>query len=76
MFCPRCDNEEVTKIFEAPKDRCWEIYRCKNCNFVWRNTEKEDIRNRELYDKRFKLSEDQIKKMLDKPPIPPLKKKS
>jgi len=62
------------KFFEAPKDRSWELYRCQHCDFVWRNTEKEEIRNRHLYPPEFKLNEDQIAKMTVKPMIPPLRK--
>ncbi len=73
MYCPRCDKEDVIKIFEAPKDKSWELYRCRFCNFVWRNTEKDFITKKELYDPRFKLSEERIREMVDKPAIPPLK---
>ena len=74
MFCPRCDQDEGMKFFEAPKDRSWELYRCQHCDFVWRNTEKEEIRNRHLYPLEFKLNEDQMTKMTVKPMIPPLRK--
>ena len=75
MFCPRCDQEEGIKIFEAPKDGSWELYRCQRCDFVWRSTEKEEITNRRLYPAEFKLNEDQMAKMTEKPVIPPLKKR-
>jgi hypothetical protein len=74
MFCPRCDKDEGIKVFEAPKDSSWELYRCQYCDFVWRSTEKEHIKNRDLYHPNFKLNEDRISQMIDKPPIPPLKK--
>ena len=74
MFCPRCDQGEVIKFFEAPEDGAWELYRCQRCNFVWRNTETEEIRNKDLYPSLFKLTEEKIKKMGDKPVIPPLRK--
>ncbi len=74
MFCPRCDQDEGIKFFEAPKDRSWELYRCQHCDFVWRNTEKEEIRNRNLYPLEFKLNEDRMTKMTVKPMIPPLRK--
>jgi hypothetical protein len=74
VFCPRCDQDEGMKFFEAPKDRSWELYRCQHCDFVWRNTEKEEITNRHLYPPEFKLNEDQITKMTVKPMIPPLRK--
>jgi hypothetical protein len=74
VFCPRCDKEEGIKIFEAPTDKSWELYRCQNCNFVWRSTEKEAIKDRHLYSPYFKLSEDQINKLPVKPVIPPLRK--
>ena len=75
MFCPRCDKEEAFKIFEAPKDRSWELYRCPNCNFVWRSTEKEEITNRDRYDPNFKLTDEAILKMEIKPAIPPLRRR-
>lgn len=74
MYCPRCDQDEGIKFFEAPVDGSWELYRCQNCDFVWRNTEKEEIRNGRLYPPEFKLSEDQINNMPVKPMIPPLRK--
>ncbi len=75
MFCPRCDQEEGIKVCEAPQGRAWEVYRCQRCDFVWRSTEKEEIINRRLYPAEFKLSEDQMAKMTEKPVIPPLKKR-
>ena len=74
MYCPRCDQDEGIQFCEAPKDRSWELYRCQHCDFVWRNTEKEEIKNRRLYPPEFKLNEDQITKMTVKPMIPPLRK--
>ncbi len=75
MFCPRCDKDEAIKIFEAPKDKAWEIFRCANCNFVWRSTEKAEITQRDLYHPNFKLTEEAIRNMEIKPAIPPLRKK-
>ena len=74
MICPRCDKDEAYKFFEAPKDRIWELYRCRFCDFAWRSTEDEGIRNRDLYDPKFKLDEGQIALMEPKLAIPPLKK--
>ena len=74
MFCPRCDQDKAIKFYEAPKDGSWELYRCQRCDFVWRSTEKEEIRNRQLYPAEFKLNEDQMAKMTEKPTIPPLRK--
>jgi len=74
MYCPRCDQDEGIQFYEAPKDRAWELYRCQHCDFVWRSTEKEEIKNRRLYPPEFKLNEDQITKMTVKPMIPPLRK--
>ena len=72
MICPRCDDNRAGKIFEAPEDGSWELYRCPRCYFVWRNTEEEEVTNPDLYDPRFKLSEEKITAMDPKPPIPPL----
>ena len=74
MFCPRCDRDEGIKFYEAPEDGSWELYRCQRCDFVWRSSEKEEIRDRHLYPPEFKLSEDRITKMIEKPMIPPLRK--
>jgi hypothetical protein len=76
VLCPRCDKEEAVKVFEAPKDRSWEIFRCQNCNFVWRSTEKEEITNGNRYHPNFKLTEDAIRNMEIKPAIPPLLRKT
>jgi hypothetical protein len=76
MFCPRCDKDEGIKFFEAPQGKLWELYRCRYCDFVWRNTEKEYIKNKDLYHPDFKLNEDRISQMIDKPAIPPLRKGS
>ena len=74
MFCPRCDKDEADKVFEAPKDHAWELYRCKWCNFIWRSTEKEDTKNGASYNPSFKLDERKVSAMIDKPLIPPLRK--
>lgn len=74
MFCPRCDKDEAIKVLEAPKDGSWEVYRCPYCDFVWRSTEKEYIKNKDFYPPNFKLSEDKMVEMIDKPAIPPLRK--
>ncbi len=73
MLCPRCDEDQCTKICKAPADGSWELYRCRNCDFVWRSTEREEIRNGRLYPPEFKLSKDQITQMPVKPMIPPLR---
>lgn len=73
MDCPRCDSVEAITFFQAPKDGAWELYRCPNCHFVWRSTEPEHIRNKVLYNPDFKLTEDKMKKMIDKPAIPPIR---
>jgi len=74
MICPRCDKDETFKFFEAPEDGSWELYRCRFCNFIWRSTERDYIKNRDLYHPDFKLNEDKIGKMMDRPAIPPLRK--
>lgn len=70
MICPRCDSEKVELLVKAPKDNAWEVYICKECNFSWRSTESDDIRNPEKYDKRFKLSHEEINTLPLMPPIP------
>ena len=74
MDCPRCDGTEVAKFFEAPKKGAWELYRCPNCFFIWRSTEKESIKKKDLYHPEFKLNEDEMQNMISKPDIPPLLK--
>lgn len=74
MICPRCDFVEAYKVFEA-EDRSWEIFRCPRCNFNWRSSEGQELKDAKLYSPRFKLSEKQIQDMAPKPPVPPLRKK-
>ena len=37
--CPRCDDSKTEKISDSPIKGVWEVYRCKQCNYVWRSTE-------------------------------------
>ncbi len=74
VICPRCDDDRAEKIFGAPEDSAWEIYRCPRCYFTWRNTEEKEVTDPELYNPKFKLTDRQIQNMAPKPPIPPLRK--
>ncbi len=74
MICPRCDDERAVKIFEAPEGAVWEIYRCPRCFLTWRSTEEDEVIRPELYDRKFKLTEQKFQAMAEKPPIPPLRK--
>lgn len=73
MYCPRCDKNGAVKFFEAPSSNAWELYRCPHCSFIWRSTEKSKITNKDQYNSDFKLNDERMKQMIDKPPIPPLK---
>jgi len=75
MICPRCDRDEGFKFFEAPRDGSWELYRCRFCDFVWRSTEKDHIRIPDYYNPNFKLTDDKLRIMIEKPIIPALRKK-
>ena len=37
--CPRCDSDQVVKIADSPVKDKWQVYRCRECNYVWRSTE-------------------------------------
>ncbi len=37
--CPRCDSRQTGKIADSPVKGKWEVYSCKECNYVWRSTE-------------------------------------
>lgn len=71
MICPRCDCGEAHMIFEAPENAVWQVYRCPRCFMVWRSTEEKRVTDPALYDARFKLTEEKIRAMDLKPPIPP-----
>ena len=73
MICPRCDDPRALQFFESPEPGAWVLYRCVRCFFVWRSTEEEEVIRPELYDPEFKLNDDKIRQMDDKPPIPPLR---
>jgi vanillate/4-hydroxybenzoate decarboxylase subunit D len=72
MTCPRCDSNEAYEVFKAP-DGIWEIYRCPRCNFNWRSSEADEVKEGALYDPRFKMTSRRLRDMVPKPPIPPLK---
>ena len=72
MTCPRCDSDDAYQVFEA-HDESWKIYRCPRCNFNWRSSEADEVKDGRLYDSRFKLTEKRFRKMVDKPRIPPLR---
>jgi len=73
MICPRCDSNDARQVFEAG-DGSWKIYRCLRCNFNWRSSEPDEIRDGRLYNPRFKLTDKRFQEMVAKPPIPPLRK--
>ena len=74
MICPRCDNTNAFQFFESPEKGAWELYRCPRCFFVWRSTEEQEVIRPDLYDPDFKLNDERIRQMSDKPPIPPLRR--
>jgi len=37
--CPRCDANQTGKIADSPIEGRWKVYRCPNCNYVWRTSE-------------------------------------
>ena len=39
LACPRCDTSQIEKVADSPIKGRWEVYRCRECNYVWRSTE-------------------------------------
>jgi protein-arginine kinase activator protein McsA len=76
MICPRCDSKTANLLIASPVGNEWEMYICNECNFTWRSTEPEDIRDPEMYDPKFKLSKEKISKMVVNPPIATSKKQA
>ena len=37
--CPRCDSSQTVKASDSPIKGKWEVYRCKECSYIWRSTE-------------------------------------
>jgi hypothetical protein len=37
--CPRCDTHKTERVADSPVKGKWEVYRCTECNYVWRSTE-------------------------------------
>lgn len=37
--CPRCDSTQTKKVADSPVKGRAEVYRCPDCNYVWRSTE-------------------------------------
>jgi transposase-like protein len=69
MICPRCDSKNANLLIQSPVGNEWEMYICKECNFTWRSTESENIRNPKMYDPKFKLTKKKIAMMTANPPI-------
>ncbi|MFC1872279.1 non-oxidative hydroxyarylic acid decarboxylases subunit D [Chloroflexota bacterium] len=38
-ICPRCDSERTLKVADSLVKGVFELYRCEDCNYVWRSTE-------------------------------------
>ena len=69
MICPRCDSKNADLLIQSPVGDEWEMYLCNECNFTWRSTEPETIRNPEIYNPKFKLTKKKISLMMVNPPI-------
>ena len=69
MICPRCDSKNANLLIQSPVGNEWEMYICNECNFTWRSTEPENIRNPKMYDPKFKLTKKKISMMMVNPPI-------
>ncbi len=39
LLCPRCDSPKTEKVSDSPVKGKFEVFKCNNCNFVWRSTE-------------------------------------
>ncbi len=74
MICPRCDSDAANLLVKAPVDGDWEVYKCSTCDFTWRSTESEDIKDPKKYDTRFKINPAKIGDLPLMPPIPKLEK--
>jgi transposase-like protein len=69
MICPRCDSKNANLLTSSPVGNEWKVYICNDCNFSWRSTEPENIRNPEMYDPKFKLTNKKISMMVVNPPV-------
>jgi transposase-like protein len=39
LLCPRCDAGQTMKVADSPVMGVFEVFRCEECNYVWRSTE-------------------------------------
>ena len=69
MICPRCDSKKANLLISSPIGNEWEMYICDECNFTWRSTEPDSIRNPKIYDSKFKLTKKKISMMMVNPPL-------
>jgi len=72
MICPRCGSSTTDLLVKASVDDAWVVYRCRTCDFTWRNTESEDVTDFSKYDARFKIDPSKIQELPVMPPIPKL----
>ena len=76
MICPRCENEKAAFFMKSPVGDSWELYKCRNCGFMWRTSEEEDLRDPKTYNPAFKILSpiEEYRKTLVR--VPPLEPKS
>ena len=64
MQCPRCSGDFASMVSKANDGSgAWELYLCSRCNYGWRSTEDEDVRDADKMDPEWKLSEELLESM-------------
>ncbi|MCP4180253.1 MAG: UbiD family decarboxylase [bacterium] len=69
-ICPRCDKKNISLLSNSPIRDKWKMYLCNDCLYSWRSTEIEELKNPELYSKKFKLTKEIIENLMEVPPLP------
>lgn len=62
--CPRCGSADTEFVSESPVEGKWELYRCDNCEFVWRTTE-----DRETLTPHFDANPEELETADPVPPV-------
>lgn len=73
MLCPRCEFEEITRIYQRSQEPSWDIQQCQQCFYMWRSTEPARNSDPKHYPTEFKMTLEEVLSSPEVPAIPRLR---
>jgi vanillate/4-hydroxybenzoate decarboxylase subunit D len=68
--CPRCRSLRTELMACSPVAGVWEMYLCNTCFFGWRTSEPEAVIDPDRYDRRFRLTAEELAAFGEVPEVP------